>query len=192
MDLHCFILLKSVLTEIKTREIKEEMYKNTKNQSEFSLGKSQRTRKWEYSQCPQLRWCCKVCCSCSESPRRLFSKMLCGLDIAEIVLMQVLLENTLYLLCRLGHRGFIEEVNTSSWIGKYCVEYLERELGETNEKISLHLQKGFFILIMKYRACGPSSNDLCSGFHFLSIILSAHCDTVSCWKSVLSYFGLCL
>lgn len=75
--------------------------------------------------------------------------MLCGLDIAQILLMQVLLENTLYLLCRLGHRGFIEEVNASSWIDKYCVEYLKQDLGEINEKVSLHLQKGFFILIVK-------------------------------------------
>lgn len=49
MDLHCFISIESVLTEIKTREIKEETYKNAKkkNQAEFSSGKCQRTRKSE-------------------------------------------------------------------------------------------------------------------------------------------------
>lgn len=72
--------VKSVLTEIKTREIKEETHKNATNQFEFNLRKGQRTRSdWIYFQCPQLRCCCRVCCSCSysESPRRLFSKMLC-------------------------------------------------------------------------------------------------------------------
>lgn len=106
MDLHCFISIENVLTEIKTREIKEETYKNKKKKISLSSVQEnvrEQESKRKYSLFPQLRWCCRVCCSCSysESPRRLFSK------IAQILLMQVLLENTLYLLGRLGHREFM-------------------------------------------------------------------------------------
>lgn len=105
VDLHCFILLRVFSLRLKPGKLRR---KRIRMQSWVQLRKKSENKKVNGNIPSAHSWggAAGFAAAAVKAPED-FSKMLCDLDIAQIVLMQVLLENTLYLICRLGHRGYI-------------------------------------------------------------------------------------